>query len=397
MKQSKRQTEDARHKTQDIRQEGEAASLESRVLSLESSSVLLIFGALIVSFILFSCSGQSLRTREMLVSPQRELINYALASRGATAESPDNNPDHPPSEVIDGDTSSLDWDNGGGWEGSLSHLRLEEFLKRSYVQINLPGRRQVKQIVVYTIDSPKYPAEKFGLRDYRLEYWHGTGWENFNLVDSSMDKQFTVRSNRAGKIVHDITRELVTDKIRLVPVSSNDTEKTYSLTAFGGKPVYDVAGAARVIEIEVWCYPTIPEAAELEKPANLFPVGKTQPSPDEQAIRKILDDYEQGYDNENLEQVISGFSDEFSAPDGKKRADIEEKAASFFDEYTNINITLRDLRIDIDPAGENATAEGNYTLECIAVADSNLYRRSGTLNFNFRKEEGINWKIISAR
>jgi ketosteroid isomerase-like protein len=359
--------------------------------------LLYLESAFIVLFILSSCSGQSLRTREMLVSPQRELINYALASRGATAESPDNNPDHPASEVIDGDTSSLDWDNGGGWEGNLSHLRVEELLKRSYVQVNLPGKRRVKQIVVYTIDSPKYPAEKFGLRAYRLEYWHGTGWENLNLVNHSIDKQFTVRDNKAGRIVHDITRELVTDKVRLVPVSSNDTEKEYSLTAFGGKPVYDVSGAARVIEIEAWCYPTISEAAELEKPANLFPVGKAQPSPDEQAIRKVLADYEQGYDNENVEQVISGFSDEFSTLDGKKRSDIEEKAASFFDEYTNINITFRDLRIDIDPTGETATAEANYTLDCVAVADGNLYRRSDTLNFSFRKEEDVNWRIISAR
>jgi len=357
----------------------------------------IVFGVFIVLFALSSCSGQSLRTREMLISPQRELINYALASRGATAESPDNNPEHLPSEVIDGDTSSLDWDNGGGWEGSLSHLRLEEFLKRSYIQVNLPGKKQVKQIIVYTIDSPKYPAERFGLKDYRLEYWHGTGWENFNLADSSLDKQVTVRDNKAGKITHDVTEELVTDKIRLVPVSSNDTEKAYSLTAFGGKPVYDISGAARVIEIEVWCYPTIPEAAELGKPANLFPVGKAQPSLDEEAIQKILADYEQGYDNENLEQVMSGFSDEFSTLDGKARSDIEQKAASFFDEYTNINITLRDLRVEIDPAGETAAAEANYTLECVAVADGNLYRRSGTLNFNLRKEEGENWRIISAR
>ena len=353
--------------------------------------------ALIVSLILSNCSGQSLQTREMLISPQRELINYALATRGATAESPDNNPDHPPSEVIDGDPSSLDWDNGGGWEGSLSHLRVEDFLKRSYVQINLPGKKQVKRVVVYTIDSPKYPAEKFGLRAYRLEYWHGTGWEKIDAVNDSRDKQLTVRDSIAGNIIHDIAGDLITDRIRLVPVSSNDTEKTYSLTAFGGKSVYDVSGAARVIEIEVWCYPTIPAVAELERPANLFPVGKTQPSPEEQAIREILNDYEQGYDNENLEQVVSGFSDEFSTLDGRKRLDIEEKAARFFDEYTNINITLRDLRLDIDATGETAIAEANYTLECIAAADGNLYRRSGTLTFNFRKEEDENWKIISAK
>ncbi len=357
---------------------------------------ILVLGVSVVTFIISGCAGQSLRTREMLVSPQRELINYALSSKGATAESPDNNPDHPPSEVIDGDTSSLDWDNAGGWEGNLSHLRSEETRKRSYVQINLPGRIHVKRVVVYTIDSPKYPAHKFGLRSYRVEYWHGTGWEKIDAVDDSRDKQYTMKDNRAGRIVHDVDREVVTDKVRLVPITSNDIEKTYSLTAYGGRPIYDISGAARVMEIEVWGYPTVPEVAELEKPENLFPVGKVKPSPDEEAIRRILTDYEQGYDNENLEQVMSGFSEEFSTLDGKERSDIEEKAAGFFDEYSDINITLREMRIDINPAEQTAMAEANYTLECVAVADGSLHRRSGILTFNFRKEDE-NWKIISAK
>lgn len=361
----------------------------------ESINAFLISSALITLFVLSGCSGQSLRTREMLISPERELINYALASKGATAESPDNNPDHPPSEVIDGDTSSLNWDNGGGWEGNLSHKRLKEVLKRSYVQVNLPEQVQIKRLVVYTIDSPKYPAAEFGLREYRLEYWHGTGWEKINGVNDSRDKQFTVRDNKAGKIVHDVDRGLIADKLRLVPVSSNDLEKTYSLTAFGGKPVYNITGAARVMEIEAWGYPIAPEVAELEKPANLLPAGKARPSPDEQAIRNVLDDYEQGYDNENLEQVMSGFSEDFSTLDGKKRSDIEEKAAKFFEEYRNINITFRDVKTSIDPDGEAGTAEVGYTLECVAMADSNIYRKSDTLIFNFRKEEP-GWKITSA-
>ncbi len=352
---------------------------------------------LTASFILSGCSGQSLRTRDLLVSPQRELINYALASRGATAESPDNTPDHPPSEVIDGDSSSLDWDNGGGWEGNLTHLRSEETLKRSYVQINLPGKKKVERVVVYTIDSPKYPAREFGLRTYRLEYWHGTGWDRIDAVDDSRDKQYTVRDNKLGKIVHDIPGDLVTDKVRLVPVSSNDIERSYRLTAFGGKPVYDISGAARVMEIEVLGYPTAPDAAELERSPNLFPIGKAKPSPDEQMIRKILTDYEQGYDNKNLEQVMSGFSDDFSTLDGKKRVDIEEKAAKFFEEYSSINITFEELRIDIAPTGATASTEANYTLECVAVADSSIHRRTGILSFNFRKEDDESWSIISAK
>ena len=360
-------------------------------------NIFLIFTALIISFLLSSCSGQSLKTREMLISPQRELINYALASRGATAESPDNNPEHPPSEVIDGDMSSLDWDNGGGWEGTLSHLRLSEILKRSYIQVNLPGEKIVKQVVVYTIDSPKYPAKDYGLSSYRLEQWHGTGWEEIDIVNDSRNKQYTVKDNKEGKIVHNIARELVTDKIRLVPISSNDIEKTYNLTAYGGKPVYDISGAARVIEIEVWCYPSTPDGVTVEKSANLFPLGKTQPSPEEQAVHKILTDYEEGYDNKNLEQVMSCFSEDFMTLDGKNRSDIEEKAAKLFDEYSSIDITLRDIKIEVTPSKESATAEVNYTLESVAVADGNLYRRSGPLTFNFRKEEDGTWKIVSAK
>jgi ketosteroid isomerase-like protein len=124
-------------------------------------------------------------------------------------------------------------------------------------------------------------------------------------------------------------------------------------------------------------------------------VGKAHPSPDEQAIRNVLDDYEQGYDNENLEQVMSGFSEDFATLDGKKRSDIEEKAAGFFEEYRSINITFRDVKISMDPSAESATAEVSYTLECVAMADGNIYRRSDALVFNFRKEEP-GWKITSA-
>jgi len=358
--------------------------------------VFFICGSLIALFILSGCSGESLLAREMLVSPQREMTNYALSSRGATAESPDNNPEHPPSEVIDGDTSSLDWDNGGGWEGSLSHLRMAQTLKRSYVQINLPERKQIKKIVVYTIDSPKYPAAEFGLNSYRLEFWHGTGWEITDIADYSRDKQYTIRDNKNGKIVHNLTGELVTNKVRLVPVLSNDTKKEYNFTGGGGRSVYDVTGAARVMEIELWGY-LIPGVAELEKPANLFPAGQEYPSEGEQAIREILADYEQGYDNENLEQVMSGFSEDFSTLDGKKRADIEEKAAGFFAEYTNINITLKDLRVDVAPTGKTASSESNYILECIPAVGGSIQRRSGILTFNFRKEDDEIWRIVGAK
>lgn len=337
------------------------------------------------------------QTKQFFSSPQVELINYALSNNGAIAESPDNNPEHPPSEAIDGDTSSLDWDNGGGWEGNLSYLRSNEPLKRSYIQINLSEKRQVKRLVVYTLDSPKYPASEYGLRAYSLEYWHGTGWKMVDIVTDKPDKRFTLKDNVLGKIEHEIKGDLVTDKIRLVPLLSNDTEKEYDLTAFGGKSIYNISGSAKVIEIQVWCNPTLPKYFASEEHNNLTPIGKSQPSSDEQEIKKVLNSYEQGYDNENLELVMSGFSDGFSTLDGKSKADIEDKANKFFNEYNNINITFRDTRIDVAQSADSATIEANYTLECVAKADNNVYRRTGTLVFNFKKEENSGWKIVNAK
>jgi len=351
----------------------------------------------LVTVFLSGCSGTSLQTKNLLMSPKIDLVNYALSSNSATAESPDNNSDHQPSEVIDGDTSSLDWDNGGGWEGNLSYLRSNEPLKRSYVQINLPEKRQVKQIVVYTLDSPKYPSAKFGLRSYNLEYWHGTGWKLIDITKDKRDGRFTVKDNVSGKLTHDIDGEMITDKIRLVPLLSNDTEKEYDLTAFGGQPIYKISGSAKVIEIQVWCYPSVPKSVASEEQANIFPIGKSQPSPDEQTIRDILNIYEQGYDNEDIKLIVSGFSDDFVALDGKSKVDIEKNAVKFFEEYNNINLTFRDIRIDIAPSSDSATVEANYTLECVSKADNNIRKRNDTLVFNFRKEDGQNWKIKSAK
>jgi len=344
------------------------------------------------------------------MSPNIELVNYALSSNGATAESPDNNPDHPPSEVIDGDTSSLDWDNGGGWEGSLSHLRSNETLKRSYVQINLPEKRQVKQIVVYTLDSLKYPAAEYGLRSYNLEYWHGTGWARIDIVGDSRftvresaggkiksEKRYTVEDNVSGKLTHYVDGDLITDKIRLVPLLSNDTKKEYFLTSFGRQPIYNVTGTSKVIEVQVWCYPSAPKSVASAEQNNLFPIGKSKPSPDEQEIRKVLSDYQQGYDNEDIELVMSGFSDEFSTLDGKNKADIEKNAVKFFEEYSDVNLTFRDFRITMAPTADSATIEANYTLECVARADNNVHKRDDTLIFDFHKEDGLNWKIKSAK
>ncbi|MBC8228022.1 hypothetical protein H8E77_00545 [bacterium] len=346
------------------------------------SFILLLFG-------LISCQST---LKEQLLEPPPEVINFALATRGATAESPDNEPPHLPEEVIDGDTSSDTWDEGSGWAGNLNHLKSDEIRKRSYVQINLPEEKQIKRIVVYTIDSQKYPAKKYGLKSYRLEYWHGTGW---GLIPTGrqVDVQYTVRENTAGKIVHDINGRLITDKVRLVPIYSNDTKKSYELTAFGGRAVYNIEGFARVMEIQVWGYdlPTGKTAPKFTK--LLVPQGKPELS-DEMLIREVLQIYESGYESEDLEKVMSCFSQNYFS-NGRGYGDIRNKAIDFFQQNDNIVLTISNLNMYTNVIDGTIIANAILTLQYIPVGNKQPKQVSWKFALTFAREDD-KWKIISA-
>ena len=107
-----------------------------------------MYSKILLIILFFGLIGCQSTLKEQLIEPPPEVINFALATYGATAESPDNNPLHLPEEVVDGDTSSDTWDEGSGWAGSLDHLKSNEIRKRSYVQINLPEKKDIKRIVV---------------------------------------------------------------------------------------------------------------------------------------------------------------------------------------------------------------------------------------------------------
>ena len=65
-----------------------------------------------------------------------------------------------------------------------------------------------------TFDSEQYPASKYGIKDYRIEYWHGTGW-GMIPTDDTKDRQYTARDNTKGKRVHNIRGKLFAQQIRI--------------------------------------------------------------------------------------------------------------------------------------------------------------------------------------
>ena len=349
------------------------------------------------------CKSQTLQ--EHLLEPPPPLVNFALSRNGATAEASQSVPNHRAAEIIDGDTNSETWDEGSGWGSSLEHLRTSDLNKRPYVSVTLAKPVDIRKIVMWTIDSEKYPAPQFGLKDYRIEYWHGTGW---GLIPSgdARDKQYTARNNTKGKQVHEIRQRLIASKVRLVPVSSNDTVRNYQHMA-GKRPVYDVEGIARVMELEVWGY-AAPEVHTLKQIAQGIPpesighsvstetqAGKQQTEPTiKETIQGVLNQYELGYDMADLAKVMSCFSETYLS-NGRTYQDVKMKAAQFFEAHHQIDMTLIDINIHPNIADDTAIVTGRYTLQYTPKANGQVEQTSGKLTLVFANEAET-WQIIRA-
>lgn len=349
-------------------------------------------------FVSIGCQAAKFETR--LLEQEQKPINFALTSGGAKAESSEDNPPHLASEVIDGDISSEDWDSGSGWEGHIKGVQFRSENKDEsplYIQVNLAGDKQLKKIVVYTVDSEKYPAGQYGLRNYRLEYWHGTGWSKL-ITENDRDKQYNARDNIVGKIEHTVKGNLFTDKIRLIPFLSNDTERKYEFTVQGGKSIYEVQGTARIMEIQVWGYepPTGSGAKQIAKAFSQPAKKEKMPASTEILIKEVLLAYEAGYDKKNLDQIMSCFSENY-ASNGKNYNDIKAKANKFIEENDQIDLNISNLKIQVNPVDGNASVMATYTIQFFpkAAKDKRTRQTMGDLNL-ILAQDGDSWKIIRA-
>ena len=359
-----------------------------------------------LTLLLFLIGCQSQTLQEHLLEPPPPLINFALSRNGATAVASQSVSNHRPEEVIDGDTNSETWDEGSGWGCSLEHLRTSDLNKRPYVLVELAKPVDIRRIVVWTIDAAQYPATQFGLKDYRIEYWHGTGW---GLIPSgdTRDKQYTARNNTKGMRVHEVQQRLIAQKVRLVPVSSNDTVRNYQHMA-GKRPVYEVEGIARVMELEVWGYAaplvhtlkqlaqgTPPEAISQSITTEEASASQQTDEPTiEEAIRSVLNRYEFGYDTANLAQVMSCFSETYLS-NGRTYQDVQTKAMGFFDAHHQIDMTLSNIDIHPNIADDTAIVTGIYTLQRTPKANGQVEQTSGKLTLVLANEDET-WRIIRA-
>jgi len=212
------------------------------------------------------------------------LINLALASNGAKVTVSQDNPDHPASTLINGVTSSENWDKGEGWELKCDNVTIADFSQNEqnpfsyrnsepddslsygirvqasngmstplgWVVIELPEKKTVNRMVVYTIDSKEYPADKFGVSYLMLQYWteaslesEVTGWKVVDRIGGGEGQKGNVIRNNKKGVISIRFQPVKTQKMRLAIWWTNDSKIRSRQYA---------NGTIRLVEVEIYGY-----------------------------------------------------------------------------------------------------------------------------------------------
>lgn len=154
--------------------------MSSRICSFSHFRTILciqLIGCVIFSFL--GCAG--MLSKYAVGNPDLASTNYALASNGGTVTVSGENVGHPAETLNNGITASDLWDQGEGWEfsfvGSLmnsarSVFRNDESRVRNtamgWVIVEFPKPMVINRVVIHTLDSERYPASKYGVRDLSI-------------------------------------------------------------------------------------------------------------------------------------------------------------------------------------------------------------------------------------
>jgi len=183
-------------------------------------------------------------------------VNWALAKNGGRVTAFSEEPEHPASTLINGITSADNWDQGEGWQASMlasgvtrSVRDQRDEMERNWVEIELSQPITANEVKIYTVDSQKYPAAKFGVSDVLVQYQLKTStneliWANVKRPGKSLgDQGSIIRGNKSGVIT--VRFEPVnTQKIRVLIFGTNDITRSED-----GRTR---EGTIRLTEIEVY-------------------------------------------------------------------------------------------------------------------------------------------------
>lgn len=112
--------------------------------------------------------------------------------------------------AVDGNTNSEEWDTLTGWNDGNSRVWPD-----TYTVSLVGGPHNVDRIVLYTLDSVRFPAARFGLRDFDVEILDEGG--KWTAVTS-------VRGNTSGVVDLTFDPALSTTAVRLIMLASNNND-----------------------------------------------------------------------------------------------------------------------------------------------------------------------------
>jgi len=333
------------------------------------------------------------------------LTNLALASNGAKVTVSQDNPDHLASTLINGITSSENWDKGEGWELKCDNVTIADFNQNEqnplysdrnsepndslsygirvqasngmstplgWIVIELPEKKTVNRMVVYTIDSKEYPADKFGVSYLLLQYWteaslesEVTGWKVVDRIGGGEGQTGNVIRNNKKGVIPIRFQPVKTQRMRLAIWWTNDSKIRSRQYA---------TGTIRLVEVEIYGY-------EGEKNIKTMPVAAINNENEIAEIKVVLDTYAEGYNKKDIDILMSSISPEY-LKDGETYSDLKKRMDSIFIDNRQIEFKLQDVKVKFTNTGAIATA--NYEL---IINDF-----SGVMTFNLSKSTGF-WKI----
>jgi len=345
-------------------------------------------------------------------------MNYALPENGGKLLVSKDNPDHPASTLNNGNTRSEDWDKGEGWEsiynddywyGAYFGYGLYESIywtedyrwrglrtignipsAMGWVIIEFPDEKFINRVVIYTIDSKKYPALKYGVNHLMLQYWtpRAKGWQNVQRFGKGKEQRFnSMRDIDTGKIVFRF-KPVKTSKVRLAVLWTNDAKKEPGIEL----PIY-VKATIRLIEIEVYGFEraigkirgSTPEGA---KPEELFLTEDI--SVDQSvALETVVRNYERAYRNKNIAELMKNISPDYNRK-GETYQELEANINKLFEKYEKVDFSLGKLKISQN--FQKAMAEAKYSLR-LENNSGEVVSYSGKLLFKLSSSDG-DWQIF---
>ena len=132
----------------------------------------------------------------------------------------------------------------------MGNLERPEARGGAWLEVTFPGPKKINKVVVYTLDSQKYPASKHGFRGASLQVM---GTENTWLTVGRIEKGIIIPTSASadrqkrpaeGRICFKF-RPITTDKIRFVVYQSNDVKRPT-----GSVATRTEHSIARIVEIE---------------------------------------------------------------------------------------------------------------------------------------------------